>query len=292
VEKDAITMGYSHQVSTLGIAVLLALSGSVQAGDYYPPGQVVEAPEGSVVEFGTGWYLRGDMAVSTHEVDPTFTLGGVKNNQDVGYLSSFGVGGGYRINNFLRVDGTIDQFMNFGYDSQRSVNCGSWTWDHDANPATAERPMTGACDESRSLSASATVLMLNGYLDLGNYSGFTPYVGGGIGAAYVRWDDYNQTDTCHMSVATATTCLNGTVSTIYSPTTFSSNKEWKPAASLMAGVSYDISQNLKLDVGYKYTYISGGNATDNVNMWPGFASVKYDAFNIHQVRIGLRYEIW
>lgn len=270
-------MGYSHQISTLGAAVLLALSGSVQAGDYYPPGQVVEAPEGSVVEFGTGWYLRGDMAISTHEVDPTFTLGGVKNNQDVGYLSSFGGGGGYRINNFMRVDGTIDQIMNFGYESQSAVNCGIWA-------------MTGTCNEARSLSASATVLMLNGYLDLGNYSGFTPYVGGGIGAAYVRWDDYNQTATCYLSVVTD--CQNGTVSTIYNPTTYSSNEEWKPAASLMAGISYDISQNLKLDVGYKYTYISGGNATDNVNLWPGFASVKYDAFNVHQVRVGLRYEIW
>jgi opacity protein-like surface antigen len=79
--------------------------------------------------------------------------------------------------------------------------------------------------------------------------------------------------------------------TIYN-NTYSSNKEWKPAAALMAGFSYDITQNLKLDAGYKFTYISGGDASNNLPSGGGFANLKYDSFNIHQVRIGLRYEIW
>ncbi len=280
-------MWCSLRKSVLGAAVLLAMSVNLHAGDYYPPEQTIEDTQTQVVEFGTGWYLRGDIGVSVTEVDPEFSLGGVGNGENVGYMTSVGVGAGYRVNEFFRLDGTVDQFTNFGYDTKRAISCG--VWDHDGDPLTPDIAITGNCNERESLEASATVLMLNAYLDLGNYGGFTPYVGAGIGAAYVRWTDYNLTGTCVLTAVTD--CQGGALTTMYN-NNYASNKEWKPAAAIMAGFSYDLTKNLKLDAGYKFTYISSGDAASNVPVGAGFGAMKYDSFNIHQVRVGLRYEIW
>ena len=64
----------------------------------------------------------------------------------------------------------------------------------------------------------------------------------------------------------------------------------------MAGLSYDVSKNTKLDFGYKYRRISGGNmfAFDTATATAGATGVqgRDGGFSQHEVRFGLRYEIW
>ena len=278
-------MGLNLKFTAINTALLFTLSSSVFAGDYYPPGQVDDAPEVTVVEFGTGWYLRGDIAYSD-TVDPGFTQGGIANNQDLGNAYSFGVGAGYTVNNYLRVEGSIDHMINLGYTDESVINCG--VWDHDVDPLTAAIPITGSCGQSSTVAVGATLFMANAYVDLGNFRGITPYVGGGIGGAYMNWEDYTYQNNCRMS--SPVDCQNGTF--VSTPTTITSHKEWKPAGSLMAGFAYDLTKNLKLDVGYKFTYISGGTVADDIPTATGFTDLDYNAFNIHQVKVGLRYEIW
>ncbi len=280
-------MAYRKKITTIGAALLFAITSSAFAGDYYPPEELDGTPGGTTVEFGTGWYLRGDIGGSFNVVDPSFSLNNVPTGLDLGRTGSFSVGAGYILNDFVRFDATVDQFVNFGFNDRRAIGCG--TWDNDNSLLTPEIPVTGACDETRALEASATALMINGYFDLGKFNRFTPYVGGGVGMAYVRWEDYTEIGRCVAS--SGTECGNGTLPTIYS-NTYASNKEWKPAAAIMAGFSYDITKNLKLDAGYKFTYISGGDASNNIPVGGGFSNLEYDSFNIHQVRVGLRYEIW
>ncbi len=73
------------------------------------------SPEVTVVEFGTGWYLRGNVGFSAINVDPGFNRAGVGTSQDLGQAYSFEIGGGYQVNNYLRVDGTIEHMINLDF---------------------------------------------------------------------------------------------------------------------------------------------------------------------------------
>ncbi len=279
-------MGNFRKVTALSIAMLVAFSFNVRAGDYYSPGPADDAPEVTVVEFGTGWYLRGDVGY-TDAIDPDFSLGGTPTGLDLGNANTFSIGAGYQVNQFFRIDGTLEQFANLGFSDRRVIGCG--TWNHDASALTPEIPITGTCNEAQAIAVGATTVMLNGYFDLGNFAGFTPYVGAGAGAAYVRWEDYTLVGTC--AITNPVDCQNSGVTSMYNSTN-ASNTGWKAAGSVMAGFAYDLTRNLKLDLGYKFTYIGGGSAVDNIPNGAGFSNLNYDSFQIHQVKVGLRYEIW
>lgn len=68
-----------------------------------------------------------------------------------------GIGAGYQVNEFLRLDATLD--------------------------GTPTTQYSGVVSTTESTKISAINLMANAYVDLGTYQGFTPYVGAGIGAA-------------------------------------------------------------------------------------------------------------
>lgn len=112
-------------------------------------------------------------------------------------------------------------------------------------------PFTGSVD--------ATYAFLNAYADFGKFNGFTPFIGGGVGYASV----------------------NGEVS-VPGFTVQANDKDF--AYNLTAGVSYDLTQRISLDVAYRYLAIPdvtfsafGGSVTDDVN--------------IHQVNAGLRLKL-
>ena len=60
----------------------------------------------------------------------------------------------------------------------------------------------------------------------------------------------------------------------------------------MAGTSYCLTDNLKLDVGYRFSHINGGRMFEygavgaDFGAGPGFD----DGFNVHEARAGLRYQ--
>jgi opacity protein-like surface antigen len=66
--------------------------------------------------------------------------------------------------------------------------------------------------------------------------------------------------------------------------------------ALMAGTSYDLTKNLKLDVGYRYSRIKGGDmfGFDSGTAALGATGVQgsHGDLSTHQVKAGLRYEIW
>jgi len=74
-----------------------------------------------------------------------------------------------------------------------------------------------------------------------------------------------------------------------SRTTFRETTAWRFTYALMAGVSYDFTDNLKLDVGYKYLNIGEGTVIDDIG---NGLSADHPDLTIHSVRIGLRYQIW
>ena len=64
----------------------------------------------------------------------------------------------------------------------------------------------------------------------------------------------------------------------------------------MAGLAYDVTQNMKLDLGYRYRHIDGGSmfGFDPATIAAGASGTQGEdpGFTSHEVRVGLRYELW
>ncbi len=60
------------------------------------------------VEFGTGWYIRGDAAFAMDSLPEISPLGFFPDNSGLRNTYSLGFGGGYKFNNWFRTDVTLD----------------------------------------------------------------------------------------------------------------------------------------------------------------------------------------
>ena len=235
------------------LAATVAHSGLANAADLLVDPPVYEAPE-IVTHSSGGWYLRGDITYDFNEVqNPTYrntAAWGVGNTAFTSHETEdafdVGLGVGYQVNDYFRVDLTAE----YVFESEFT--------------ATSGCPVTCAAVDNSSF--TTWKLLGNAYADLGNYSGFTPYVGAGLGGAYVSWDDLTGAGT-EPGVA-----------------------DWRFAWALHAGVSYDIVENLKLDVGYTYSHIHGGKSFDSQGATPNVFND--EGITSHVLRAGLRYQIW
>ena len=113
-----------------------------------------------------------------------------------------------------------------------------------------------------------STLMFNGYFDFGTFHVFTPYIGAGIGAAFLDLDDV--------------TFTNGT--TVRLGSANQTNLAW----SLMVGVSTDLGRGIKLDVGYRYLHLGDIGLT---NAALGYA-LRLDDVSEQQLRVGVRVPLW
>jgi opacity protein-like surface antigen len=68
---------------------------------------------------------------------------------------------------------------------------------------------------------------------------------------------------------------------------------WRFTYAVMAGFAYDLTRNFKLDVGYKYRQIDGGD----MFAWAGGSGASgvqgtSGDLTSHEFKLGLRYELW
>lgn len=253
-----------------GAAALIATSSFAtisQAADYIDP-PVIELPPQPVAT--GGWYLRGDVGYSkakfrgakfpTYIIDTTCgaTCVTAGDEGDVsGSLKGsfiFGGGLGYQVTDYFRTDLTLDYMTRSSFDGGRGTWCGGVQ-----------------CSSSDSAKMSALSLMANAYVDLANINGITPYVGAGIGGTYVKWGNVVQQNP----------------GAGQNPIDLGGASSWRFTWALMAGASYDLTNNLKLDAGYRFRRVNGGKMSDGAYS----NGPTYDkGFNIHDVRVGLRYQ--
>lgn len=271
-------------------AALALLPAAAIAADYDPPIFVEEAPEWVPVEIGSGWYLRGDVsyAVSTRPSSAftyrTYDIGTGSYGAasfDTSRLSenfSFGGGVGYHVNDWFRGDVTLDAgSLDFAGTTSAAVPC----------PGGA---VGTACRSQDTASGFAWSGLVNGYVDIATVAGFTPYLGAGAGVTYLRWDGLGSNYFC---VDDINPCGGAG---LVSSATRGKARDWRFTWALMAGVAYEASQNLKVDLGYRYRRIAGG---DTFN-WDAAALAggatgnqgRDSGFSQHQVRVGLRYDLW
>ena len=134
--------------------------------------------------------------------------------------------------------------------------------------------MSGATASATTISSNSASLshtvwsgIANTYVDLGTISGITPYVGAGAGLIYSR----HNVDIDAPSVGID---FEGV------------NRQYNFAYTLNAGVAYKVANNTSIDLGYQFLHSPKAEHinTDTLLVEEG---LKY-----HQVRVGLRYNLW
>ncbi len=252
-------------------AVAIATSSALAADLGPPPPPPVPYAEAPIEQVATGWYLRGDVGVGIGKDRgwdyPDLTLqGGRFIFNETGSGAFAGVGVGYKINSWLRVDATAEL--------RGSVKIGAMDVIGDPN----NPPFQTNTYDGKIMS---TVFMVNAYADLGTWWCLTPYIGAGVGVVNHR-----------MSTVTDIATGFDANGPIVASAIFRAKNTQSFAWALMAGVSYDISPSLKLDIGYRYLNMGKAIAGDFHN--PGNPGQVYGPFTVkgiqsHDIKIGMRW---
>ena len=270
------------KLAIAGASALLASTSLTSAADLIPTPTYDAPAEIEVSGMATGWYIRGDIGYTSNDHRGVHYLQGNAFNGsfethdlDSNWMLQGGIG--YQLTDYARVDLTLAHFTSasFSGSSAQGATCNGF-----GAPATCDYSDTAELE-------SVNLFMANAYWDMGTFSGFTPYVGAGIGGAKVKWGTLMNDQTC--SAGSPAGCSDNDFK---HPGQSSTRFAWQ----LHAGASYDIRCDLKLDGGYTYTKIKGGkmfgeayNATTNAYVGGG---VGYDnGLEMHTGRVGLRYQL-
>jgi len=273
------------------VAGFLALASSVsavQAADLLPPPPPPPAPVEPIADVGGGWYLRGDVGVGQYSTGKISNPGDATlayTNKDFGSSVFVGAGIGYQFNSWFRADLTGEYRMSNDW---RFNDRGSWYTDNGTSK------WNSTSNERTSMGHRAAVFLANGYFDLGNWYGITPFIGGGVGFANHMLKGGN-TDTLNVfgpfyDSASGAVLNGGALQTGVSGGTLANRNQTNFAWALHAGLAYDIAPNLKLELAYRYLNM-GSVTTGTVNcycysVYPGFKVKNVDS---HDVKLGLRW---
>ncbi|MGL4488546.1 MAG: outer membrane protein [Rhizobiaceae bacterium] len=278
--------------------------GSQAADDIIP---AIQEDAYTPVEVGSGWYIRGDIGVNIQGKHNTesYTLAPVNFDNNYRDAVTVGAGVGYRFNEMFRVDANIEKLFSSSFGSRQLVApqgpcIGTGEYINTTTGVTFTGPFNiQNCIREDKASYDAMTAMANAYVDLGKYYGFTPFLGAGVGVARVSYSEETASITCvpvdagvHVETCSAVgSVAQPPANTVYSqPGVVNSDTDWRLAYSVSAGVSYDLTQNLKLDTSYRFSGVAGGSGIP-YGSTPGSSMVR-DGFSLHQIKMGLRYEIW
>ncbi|WP_051402248.1 outer membrane protein [Lutibaculum baratangense] len=200
-----------------------ATAGAAGAADLWVPPMKGSVVEPVPVEFGSNWYLRGDVGYRAHMEDWKLQVGStaIDLDDDSEDMWTVGAGAGYQFNPWLRADVTVD----FAPEQELRGRI----------PFAREFVLKG--------DTNIWTVLANAYVDLGTWNRITPYVGAGVGASRVGVSDPGIEHTPTGVQAT----LQG------------SDHAWGLTWALMAGASVSLTPNLLADVGYRYLNIEEVN---------------------------------
>ncbi len=218
----------------IGAAALIGTS--AYAADLSQPMPPMAYQPVAAVAETSGWYLRGDVGVgmqsfSRFDLEPASTLPATftVNEHDIQDTAMAGFGVGYELNNWFRFDVTGEYRTQAAFKAITSFNQGT----------CVVVTVIGTCFDNYSGNFSAAVFMANAYVDLGTWWCITPFIGAGIGTAFDRVS----------GVEDVGPLPPGTIGFGFANNTSST---WNLAWNVQAGLSYNVSNNLKIDFSWRY----------------------------------------
>jgi opacity protein-like surface antigen len=242
-----------------------------------PPPPMSYAPP-PVEDFG-GWYLRGDIGMTNQKLDNltltngTFPAGFQSTGMGFDSSTSYDLGVGYKFNNWFRADVTGEYRGNANFHGSQFL------------PVGAGAPGTSGVD-NYSGSKSEWVAMVNGYVDLGTWWCMTPFVGAGVGMSRntisgFRDDGiFNNTGNPIPQAVSSTFAADGS--------------KWNFAWALHAGVAYNVTRNVTVELAYRYMSLGDG-VTGATNSFDGVTVVNGSGFTMknitsNDIKLGVRWQ--
>jgi opacity protein-like surface antigen len=228
-------MRFSRVCALFGAAVSAAFLAVSVA-----PAQAADLGYGSIKDVppppsGRAWYLKGTIGMKNPEPDSIWTNGHgndgyqtgdfTVHHVDIKSTALFGMGVGVETNHWLRLDVTGEYRGKQLFVAQDSYNNGGAC------------PGIGCGTNEFTADLESWLGLVNAYVDLGTWRGITPYVGGGIGVGAITVMGFKDVNVPQNSVFYGDKDKTTT------------NFAW----ALYAGLSYDVTPQFTLDLGYRYT---------------------------------------
>lgn len=242
---------------SLAVAAVAALSNF--AAPAHAAGLLPPEPEPVYVAPSAAFncYVRADVGYSwdIDGFDGDYNGATTGNDIDDGYFLETGIGCGNPSLRGFRAE------VVFGYRDERDI--------------VAVPPQPPVPNDPLFTDVETYTLMANFYYDFGNFSGFIPYVGAGIGFAYHQMGDV----VCAPEVPGF--CNPAAVQ--------AGDEDLHFAWSLMAGVGYEVSDRVIVDVGYRYIDLGdvSSERADSFFFVNPFFNV--DDLRNHEIKAGVRY---
>jgi opacity protein-like surface antigen len=277
-------MDQLKSIAIAGTMMILAPAVASAADMGRPPVHLPPPPIAAPIAESSGWYLRGDIGVGqlggkTEIIQPGVpTTAGI--SDDFGGFALGGIGAGYQFNGWLRADITAE------YRTKASVSLSDqFCFAGAGGVCNVTPPYTNGFNQITG-NISSMVFLANAYLDLGTWHGITPFVGVGVGVASHHMTGFRD--------------IGGTVTTPVAPAVpfgfatggyLANGSKTNFAWAAMAGLSYDVAQNYKVELGYRYLnmgHVETGNATCFGVPTCSF-TVKAKSLDSHEFRVGMRW---
>ena len=292
-------MGSTRALLLAGVVALGAATAAKAADMPLPP---PDYPPPPVAQFN-GWYIRGDVGVgiaSGPDIRSTFydttfapldaaALAGAvpsfaREQQRIGDSAFIDVGIGYQYNNWLRFDATAEYRTDQEIGTIESYDAG----------AGFGVPGGGTAYDQYKGHVQSSVFLVNAYADLGTWYCLTPFIGAGVGAAYNRVGSISDIGvggpTITFTDATGALVTQGGVGN--GGFGFSRSRDQVNLAyAAMAGVAYQVTPNLKLELAYRY--LNMGDATSGfincVNSTGCVVEKHRYSLESQDIRLGMRW---
>jgi opacity protein-like surface antigen len=244
-------------------ATALALVPAAARGADLPAPPMFRAP---IVEDYGAWYLRGDIGITNQRVkkldspapgfDTTTML--VQGFDSAGL---FGLGVGYKFNNWFRFDVTGEFRAGAHFSALDNFPCGACA--------------TGFGVDRFEATKSEWLFLANAFFDLGTWHGVTPFVGAGVGFDRLTIGNFTDTNIVNTAIGFS-----------------DSNSRWNFAWALHAGLAYQVTPNFTVELAYRFVSLGNG-ATNDLIGFDGtnatFNPILFKHVTSNDIKLGVRW---
>jgi opacity protein-like surface antigen len=225
----------------------------------------------AVVEDFGGWYLRGDIGFSNQRVDrlnnalDATTTSSVQTNS-FGTAGIFGLGVGYKVNNWFRADVT-GEYRGSSQFFGKDVITFPGGFGTDTYHATK----------------SEWVVLGNAYVDLGTWWCITPFIGAGVGGARVSIANFTDQGITNFGGGTSPGLAFG-----------DNVAKWNFAWAAHAGLAYRVTPNFTVELAYRYLDMGDG-LTGDLRTFDGTNGINnpttFKNITSHDLKLGVRWDL-